>query len=100
MIASPAKTVNPLHSGVTIQQNDDKIESALRALTFGKIGQHRGIAKLLMVRFRNRDECLNSNRCAGYKVDQQERCRIRNSSILGELIAGDHEIWREPGFRP
>lgn len=42
MIASPAKAVNPLHSGVTFQQNDDKIESALRALTFGKIGQHRG----------------------------------------------------------
>lgn len=70
MIASPAKAVNPLHSGVTFQQNDDKIESALRALTFGKIGQHRGVAKLLMVCFRNLDECLNSNRCAGYNVDQ------------------------------
>jgi hypothetical protein len=52
VIASPAKTVNPLHAGVTIQQNDDKVESAPRALTFGKIGQHRWVAKLLMDRFR------------------------------------------------
>ena len=51
MIASSAKTVNPLHSGVTIQQNDDKVESALWALTFGKIGQHRWVAKLLLDRF-------------------------------------------------
>jgi hypothetical protein len=41
VIASSAKAVNPLHSGMTIQQNDDKVESALRALTFRKIGQHR-----------------------------------------------------------
>jgi hypothetical protein len=51
VIASSAKTVDPLHSGVAIQQHDDKIESATRALTFGKIGQHRWVAKLLMDRF-------------------------------------------------
>ena len=48
MITFAAKTVNPLHPGVTVQQNDDKVESAARALTFGKIGQHRWVAKLLM----------------------------------------------------
>jgi hypothetical protein len=51
VIAFAAETVNPLHSGVTIQQNDDKVESAPRAFTFGKIGQHRWVAKLLMDRF-------------------------------------------------
>jgi hypothetical protein len=51
VIAFAAKTVNPLHSGVTIQQNDDKVESAPRAFTFGKIGQHRWVAKLLLDRF-------------------------------------------------
>lgn len=71
MIASPAKSVNPLHSGVTFQQNDDKIESALRALTFGKIGQHRrGSLNSLWFVSENLDACLNSNRCAGYNVDQ------------------------------
>jgi hypothetical protein len=43
VIAFSAKAVDPLHSGVTIQQNDDKVESAARALTLGKIGQHRWV---------------------------------------------------------
>jgi hypothetical protein len=51
VIASSAETVNPLHPGVTIQQYDDKVESAARALTFRKIGQHPWVAKLLMDRF-------------------------------------------------
>ena len=51
MIAFSAETVNPLHSGVAIQQNDDKIESAPRALTFGKIGEHRWVAGLLLDQF-------------------------------------------------
>lgn len=49
MLASTAKTVNPLHSRITIQQNNDKVESALRAPTFRKIGQHGVRVKLLVV---------------------------------------------------
>jgi hypothetical protein len=51
VIAFSAKAVDPLHSGVTIQQNDDKVESAARALTFGKIGQHRWVANSLWIGF-------------------------------------------------
>jgi hypothetical protein len=58
VIAFSAKTVDPLHSGVTIQQNDDKIESAPRALTFRKIGQHRWVAGLLLDRFPAKS-CMN-----------------------------------------
>ena len=49
MFASTAKTVNPLHPRITVQQNHDKVESALRAPTFGKIGQHLVRVKLLIV---------------------------------------------------
>ena len=97
MIASSAETVNPLHPGVTIQQNDDKVESAARALTFGKIGQHRWVANSLGSVSANRNVCRNSNGCAGYDVKQQERYRIRKSNILEELIALGSEPWRNEG---
>ena len=101
MIAFAAKTVNPLHPGVTVQQNDDKVESAPRAFTFGKIGQHRWVAKLLMDwGAANRDECPNSNRCAAYDLDQEERYGIRKSNILGKLIALGSRNLVSRGFRP
>ena len=53
-----------------------------------------------MDRFRHRDECLNSNRCAGYDVDHKERYGMPKSNILGELIAVGSEAWVQGGVEP
>ena len=87
MIAFSAKTVNPLHPGVTIQQNDDKVEGALRALAFGKIGQHRWALDSLWLDLpRHRDESPD---------DEVQKGPIENLHDSGQTSPVEIEMTRD-----